>query len=224
MSKKWTKRQALAGGTVEPASVNDELRAQQSSITTLDREQFDADFVTESYVKQFAIHRVYHSARHPSTNGEQQLRSVTANTPTNGWLSVTPPKDVGGWFDVDYGSGGVTLTGFKGGNLYAEWSGNAYVYGLFADTTNLAFPKLPKFLGLRILCNSVLVVEHRGPAYHESFRIFGNGTFPPGDLTLNFQLRVTSVGPDEPLNDTTPKDLPQAHCYSNRYFATGRFR
>ena len=35
--KHWTQRQALTGVSVSPDSINDELRAQQSSITTLDR-------------------------------------------------------------------------------------------------------------------------------------------------------------------------------------------
>ena len=45
MTKKWTEREALTGGTVEPDSLTDEFRAQQSSITTLDREQLPDAFV-----------------------------------------------------------------------------------------------------------------------------------------------------------------------------------
>jgi len=226
MSKKWTKRQARTGGTVEPASVNDELRSQQSSITTLDREQFDRNWTEETYLTQYAIHRVYHSPRYPASNGEQQLQSAEADTPPNAFMSVTPPLDVGGWFDIDYGgSTEIPLTGFKGGNLFVEWSGNAYVFGAFSDTTNMEFPKLPRHLGLRILVNSTVVCEHRGPAYHESFRIFGTGNFPPGDLSMRLQLKVTSVGPDDPLTaNGVPDDIPQAHAYSNKYLAIGRFR
>jgi hypothetical protein len=221
--KKWTKRQARSGGTASPAAINDEFRAQQSSITTLDREQFEADWVDENRLTQYAIHRVYHSPRYPTGDGEQQLQS--GNVPDNAFESVTPPLDVGGWFDVDYGGGEISLAGFKGGNLFVEWSGNAYVFGAFADTVNLEFPKLPRYLGLRILVNSTVLVENRGPAYHEAFRIFGTGNFPPGDLTLRLQLKITSVGPDDPLTaNGVPEDIPQAHTYSNKYLAIGRFR
>jgi hypothetical protein len=222
--KKWTKRQARSGGTVEPASVNDEFRAQQSSITTLDREQFDRNWTDDTYLTQYAIHRVYHSPRYPTGDGEQQLQS--SNVPVNAFLSVTPPLDVGGWYDVDYGGSEITLDGFKGGNLFVEWSGNAVVFGTFASTTSLEFPLLPRYLGLRILVNSTVLVENRGPFCHEAFRIFGTGQFPPGDLTLRLQLKVTSVGPDDPLvtSNVPAEDVPQAHCYANKYLAIGRFR
>jgi len=224
MAKKWTKREARTGGTVSPSAINDELTAQRSSVTTLDREQFAPNFVNEARTTLNAIHRVYHSSRY-NTDGEQSLRSSTATTPSNAFQAVTPPLDVGGWFDVDYGAGNISLPGFKGGNLFIEWSGNAYVFGAFASTVNMPMPRLPRYLGLRILVNSVLLVQHRGPAYHESFRIFGAAQFPPGDLTLRLQLKVTSVGPDDPLKaDGVPEDVPQAHAYSNKYLAIGRFR
>ena len=43
--KHWTQRQALTGVSVSPDSINDELRAQQSSITTLDRTQIPVNLV-----------------------------------------------------------------------------------------------------------------------------------------------------------------------------------
>ena len=52
MTKKWTEREALSGGTVEPDSLTDEFRAQQSSITTLDREQLPDAFVDTTRLKR----------------------------------------------------------------------------------------------------------------------------------------------------------------------------
>jgi hypothetical protein len=82
----------------------------------------------------------------------------------------------------------------------------------------------PKYLNLRILVNNTLLAERRGPALHEHFRIFGSMNFPPGDLSVRLQAKMTSVGPDDPLENTTPKDIPQVHLYSNKYLAIGRFR
>ena len=222
--KKWTQRELRAGGVAEPSAINDELRAQQSSITTLDREQLETDWVDEGYLADYALHRVYADPRYPSGSyGEQTIQSDPTVTPSNGFLSITPKLDPGSWFDVDETSGAITLTGFKGGNLYVEWSGNALVFPVFADTTNLEFPKLPKYLSLRILVNGTQLAERRGAAYHEHFRIFGAANYPAGDLELRLQGKITGVGPDEPLV-TNGDDIPQAHIYSNRYFAIGRFR
>ena len=57
--KKWTKRDATLEAAVSPAAVNDELRASQSSITTLDRDQLPAEFVDQARLETYALHRVY---------------------------------------------------------------------------------------------------------------------------------------------------------------------
>lgn len=225
--KKWTQRELRAGGVVDPSAVNDELRAQQSSMTTLDREQLSADWINETHLADYAIIRGYFDARYPSTNyGEQTIQSDAAVTPSNGFLSIIPRLDPGSWFDINETSGAITLSGFKGGNLFAEWSGNALVFPPFAATQKIEFPQNPKYLGLRILVNNSLLVERRGPAYHEHFRIFGAGNFPAGDLELRLQAKVTSVGPDDPLVILPggTQQVPQAHLYSNKYCVLGRFR
>ena len=56
--KKWTQRDATTGGSVSPGAVNDELRAQQSSITTLDRDQLPPAYVTTNRLKDYALLRV----------------------------------------------------------------------------------------------------------------------------------------------------------------------
>jgi hypothetical protein len=50
--------------------------------------------------------------------------------------------------------------------------------------------------------------------------------FPPGDLSVRLQAKMTSVGPDDPLetNGGVSFDIPQVHLYSNKYLAIGRFR
>jgi hypothetical protein len=112
----------------------------------------------------------------------------------------------------------------QGGNLFVEWSGNAFVLPNFSDTQNLEFPKNPKYVNYRILVNNTLLTERRGTGYHEHFRVFGAGNFPAGPLELQLQFKVTSVGPDDVIVNTGGEELPQAHVYSNKYFVNGRFR
>ncbi len=57
--KHWTQREATTGGTISPGAVNDELRAQQSSITTLDRDQLPGNYVSSDRLKDYALTRVY---------------------------------------------------------------------------------------------------------------------------------------------------------------------
>jgi hypothetical protein len=221
--KKWTQREVRQGGVVEPSAINDELRAQQSSMTTLDREQYDNNWVEPPYLADYALHRTYVDPRYP-TYGEQQTQSTSANTPVNAFMCVTAQIDPGSWVNLFPSSGIITLSGFKGGNLFVEWSGNAFVLPNFSDTQNLEFPKNPKYVNYRILVNNTLLTERRGTGYHEHFRIFGAGNFPAGPVELQLQFKVTSVGPDDCIVNTGGEELPQVHVYSNKYFVNGRFR
>jgi len=221
--KKWTQRELRSGGVVEPSAVNDELRAQQSSMTTLDREQWDEDWVDETHLADHALHRVWANCRY-STYGEQQTQSAAADTPGNAFLSITPKLDPGAWFNMNPADGVISLTGFKGGSLLIEWSGNSYVFPPFSDTTNLEYPQNPKYLNLRILVNNTLLVERRGTAYHEHFRVFGVGNFPPGTVEVQLQGKITGVGPDDPIETAAGEEIPQVHIYSNKYCVIGRFR
>ena len=74
--KHWAQRQATSGGTLEPSAVNDELRAQQSSITTLDRDQLPDNCADEARVKDYALLRSYVDAQYP-TGGEQDTAVYT---------------------------------------------------------------------------------------------------------------------------------------------------
>jgi len=223
MAKKWTQRELRQGGVVEPSAINDELRAQQSSMTTLDREQYESNRVEPTYLADYALHRVYANARYP-TYGEQQLQAASGDVPSNSFLAVTPLLDPGSWFDLNPTSGALSFPDFKGGNLYIEWSGNAYVFPIFSDTQNLEFPKNPKYVMYRILVNNTLLTERRGTGFHEHFRVFGSGSFPAGPLEVRLQVKMTSVGPDDVLENTSNEELPQVHVYSNKYFAIGRWR
>ena len=174
--KKWTKRDATSKTTTSPAAVNNELRASQSSITTLDRDQLPATY-------------------------------------SGGWLPGVSGTT-------------ITLTGFKGGHLFLEWSGNAYVFGAMADGASQTHPGTPRHMRLRILVSGVVIAERRGPAYHESFRIFGTGVFPSGDLSVQLQWRLVEPGSDDPIetNNVGNNNVVQGHLYSQKYFAIGRFR
>jgi hypothetical protein len=223
--KKWTQRELRQGGVVEPSAINDELRAQQSSMTTLDREQYDKDWVEPTYVADYALHRVWVDPRYPSGDyGEQDTQASDGEVPVNSFLGITAELDPGGWFDLASAAGTITLPGFKGGNLLVEWSGNCYVLPNFSDTQNQEFPQNPKYVNFRILVNNTLLTERRGTGYHEHFRVFGSRNFPPGDLEVRLQAKVTSVGPDDVIETTTPRDIPMVHIYSNKYFIIGRFR
>jgi hypothetical protein len=221
MSKKWTQRQARTGGTVQPDAINEELRAQQSSITTLDREQLPDDFADASRLTPYALQRVYNAPRFPATSGQQDATSSTT-VASNMWLdSVTTKNDTGHWRNA---SAPITLTAFAGGHLFFEWSGNALVFPVYGLTSSMEYPFNPKYLGFRILVNNSVLTEARGAAYHESFRIFGGRLFPAGDLVVTLQFKSTQVGPDDPLVTDGGADIMQAHIYGMKYLAVGRFR
>ena len=172
--KKWTKRDATLEAAVSPAAVNDELRASQSSITTLDRDQLPAEFVDQARLETYALHRVYVADKWGT--GEQ-TSAADAEVLPRAWRAATYQTYTGGWLPGVAGTT-VDLTGFKGGHLFIEWSGNAYVFGPMADGANQTHPGTPRHMRLRILVSGVVLAEQRGPAYHESFRIFGTGVFP----------------------------------------------
>jgi hypothetical protein len=65
MAKKWTQRELRQGGVVEPSAINDELRAQQSSMTTLDREQYDSNWVEPPYLADYRPTANSNYRRHP---------------------------------------------------------------------------------------------------------------------------------------------------------------
>ena len=220
--KKWTKRDATLEAAVSPAAVNDELRASQSSITTLDRDQLPAEFVDQARLETYALHRVYVADKWGT--GEQ-TSAADADVLPRAWKAATYQTYTGGWLPGVAGTT-VDLTGFKGGHLFIEWSGNAYVFGPMADGANQTHPGTPRHMRLRILVSGVVLAEQRGPAYHESFRIFGTGVFPSGDLSVQLQWRLTEPGSDDPIetNNVGNNNVVQGHIYSQRYFAIGRFR
>lgn len=218
MSKKWTQRQARTGGTVQPDAINEELRAQQSSITTLDREQLPDDFADASRLTPYALQRVYNA---PSL-GALSVGNGT-NVAANMWLdSVTTANATGAWRDA---AAPITLSSFAGGHLFIEWSGNGLVYQEFALTTGTQqYPFNPKYLNLRIMVNNSIITEARGPSTHESFRVFGGQIFPAGDLSLRLQFKTVQVSADDPVTTQAGFDVMQAHIYGMKYLAVGRFR
>ena len=69
--KQWTQREATQGATASPDAVNDELRAQQSSITTLDRDQLPDDYVNSTRLVLGALHHSYTASSYPAADGQQ---------------------------------------------------------------------------------------------------------------------------------------------------------
>jgi hypothetical protein len=221
--KHWAQRQATSGGTLEPSAVNDELRAQQSSITTLDRDQLPDNYADEARVKDYALLRSYVDAQYPAGSGEQDTVVFTYTGAGNMWDSVAFRVYPGGWQNVSAGNG-IQLTGFKGGHLHVEWTGNGFIFGSMAKGLNQPYPKTPRYLNLRITANGVTIAEKRGPGCHEAFRVIGSSLVPQGDITLRFQWRITGPSQDDPEATTGAEPVAQAHLYGMRYLAIGRWR
>jgi hypothetical protein len=217
--KKWTHREARSGNTVDPEGFNAEFRAQQSSATTIDRDQAPGGFVDDTRLASGALHLVWADSDYP-TGGEQTADADTS-VAGNMWISSTFQVHAGGWTNI---GAAITLTGFKGGSLFFEWSCNAYVSNIFARGANDGFPGSPAYLRMRVLVNGVPLCERRGTAYHEHSRLFGTNIFPPGDLSVEMQFRLTEGSEDCALTTNAGDNLMQAHVYSSRYLAVGRFR
>ena len=220
--KRWTQRDATTGGTLSPDAINDELRAQQSSITTLDRDQLPEAYVTESRLKDYGILRGYVATEHPA-GGQQNTVVYAPGGSSNTWDAVAFRVYPGGWQNASSGAA-VTLAGFKGGHLHIEWAGNGYIFGSMADGLNVPRPKTPRYLNLRITVNGVTIAEKRGPGCHEAFRVIGSSLVPQGDLEVRFQWRIVGPSQDDATTTTSGMPVAQAHLYSMRYLAIGRWR
>lgn len=219
--KHWTQRQALTGVSVSPDSINDELRAQQSSITTLDRTQIPVNLVDHTNSEDNTFAQIWQNDQ-MAINGEQTAVR-DAKTTGNGWQCITYSAGISGWINA---TTTVTLNGFKGGTLYGEWSGNALVFPAFCATGGNVYPGSPKYCGFRILVNGVPLVERRGVSLHEHWRVFGTGRFPQGSLQVDMQLHITDADPNDILyvSGLGNTNVPQVHLYSMRYLFHGRYR
>lgn len=217
--KHWTQREVRTGGTVSPESVQAEMTSSQGSIATLDRSQLPAACIDETRLKLYATHRMYSDAT-LNTTGEQTAVD-DATTPLNNWKAFTYQEYSSGWTTV----ANATLTGFKGGSLFLEWSGNAYVYPVGTQVLLANVECVPRYVRLRVLVAGRVLVECLGPSQHEAFRVFGTGIFEQGDLPVLFQVRLTDTTYDDIVEEHTTGDpLMQAHVYSMRYLALGRWR
>jgi hypothetical protein len=221
--KRWTQQQARAGGAVEPGLVNAELTAQQSSATTLDRAQLPAGLVAAARLKDGALHQIWQDRSYPS-GGEQALERDT-DVPTAGWISSTIQVQSGGWTSIT--SSPLLLTGFKGGNLFVEWSCNVWAYNAFVHGINDASPYSPNYVNLRCVVNGTVIAERRGGACHQTSRLIGNVQLPAGDVSVSFQYRLTSPSQDWASNldsSVGSYHTPYGHLWNSRYFILGRHR
>ena len=221
--KQWTQREATQGATASPDSINDELRAQQSSITTLDRDQLPDDYVNNTRLVLGALHHSYTASSYPTADGQQNTVILSDSLSANAWYCASHTSYPGGWVNVDTGTG-IQLTDWKGGHLHFEWAGNAFINGCFANGANVAYPKTPRYLNLRITANGVTIAEKRGPGYHEAFRVIASTLVAQGPLTIRLQWRITEPSEDEPVFTSGGDVVPQAHLWGMRYLAIGRWR
>ena len=217
--KQWTKREVRTGGTVSPDSVQAEMTSSQGSIATLDRSQLPAASIGATRLADYATHRIYEAIPW-TTTGEQTAVSDTS-APLNNFAGFTQQTYNGGWQEVAT----TTLSDFKGGHLFAEWSGNAYAYPVSSEPFVASIPATPRYVRLRLVVAGRVLVETLGPTNHEFFRVFGTGIFEQGDLTVSAQVRLTDFSYDDAIEEfSTNSPLCQAHVYSMRFFAVGRWR
>tara|TARA_R110002020_G_scaffold829_8_gene4079 strand:+ start:1647 stop:2336 length:690 start_codon:yes stop_codon:yes gene_type:complete len=228
--KYWTKHQARAAQTTEADQLNAELRASQSAITTLDRTQTPQLSYTTSNIKPYAMHQMWASGDNTgplwgssTTKGEQtNVRASATNTRGDQFRAITYQEYSGGWETAFT----QTLTGFRGGHLHIEWSGQAAIFPAFQQTQNNNHPPNSKRMRLRIQVAGVTTVERLGTARSmSSFRIFGGGLYPQGDLQLEYQWRFTPAGQDDAIAEGSPvKHIMQAHVFGCKVLAIARYR
>ena len=221
--KKWTQHEATTGLAVSPALVNNELTAQQSSATTLDRTQLPSNWADNTRLKDGALHQVWADAAYPVT-GEQNAE-VDLIVPPMGWMSSTLQVRSGGWRSVS--SQPLLLQGFKGGNLFLEWSCNVWVNNIFVHGVNDGRPFSPNYMRLRAVVNGTVIAERRGGGYHQTSRLIGNAQLPAGDLSIELQFQLTPPSEDCATNldpSVGSYHMPYGHLWNSRYLIIGRFR
>tara|TARA_R110000822_G_scaffold58002_1_gene145391 strand:- start:3369 stop:4013 length:645 start_codon:yes stop_codon:yes gene_type:complete len=213
--KKWTQREVRVGSALSPEIINDEITAMGESVGSLSRDQLPTACIDETVFKPYALHRVWFDQL--IGDGEQSIATDTG-VADQCFECYSAQTAVGGWCNAST----TTLTGFKGGNLFIEWSGQGYIYGSFSDTAGQK--NTPRYLNLRILFDGVVVAERKGITSHESFRIFGTKQLPAGANAAQFQFQLPEFGVDDALVNTTASHIPQAHVYGQKFFAIGRWR
>jgi len=218
--KKWSHYDQTTGLSVSPKLINGELRAQQSSATTLDRAQIPDAWVDQDDLKDKAIHEIWADSAFPS--GGEQTTEVDTGVAANAWNSSTIQVQAGGWRSIT--ASALTLSGFKGGNLFCEWSCNAYVNNIFARGVNDGKPGSPNYMRLRIVINGITVCERRGTSTHQTTRLTTALNFPPGDLSVELQYKLTAPSEDAAAEDNANAHVPYGHIWNSRYLFIGRYR
>lgn len=236
--KQWTKHDARSNQTVEADQFNEQHTSFRSQMTGLDRAQYPENCAVPGNIVDNAMHKVWvfdpWDTGVANALGEQTaLRSAAADTRGDQWMAGTYVNHTSGWVTVFE----TTLSPFKGGNLMVEWAGNSAIQQFFHWTTNTrwapsASPAVQshpndKYMALRILVNGVVLTERLGPAKPiDHFIISGAQQLPSGPVTLTCQMNPTGAGPDDAVVDDSGSEnhLMQAHLFSNRVVAIGRWR
>jgi hypothetical protein len=216
--KNWTEHVARAGNAISPAVVNAEISAGVASIQTLDRTQLPDNSIGVSRLTDYAMHRVWCTTILGSTG--EQTAAVDTSIKNNMWRALSYQSYGGGWLTAHT----LTLTGCKNGDVFIEWSGNGYVFPGFTNTSSNFQPGNPKYLGVRMIVAGVVVAERKGCAYHEHWRIFGNIQLPQGDHSVSLQFQAVPPGKDDAIETAANDHITQAHLYSSKVFAIGRWR
>jgi hypothetical protein len=223
--KRWTERQATLNTTVSPDTLNKELESSQSSMTTLSREQVPANWLDPTRLVDYAIHRVWQDAQWPGASDGQQQADADANVQSRSFLASTIQVHAGGWTNVS--NSPITLTGFKGGNLYFEYGANVYANNIFARGIDDGYPGSPGYMRMRVTVNGITLVDRRGKTFHGRQRIFGSSIFPAGDLSVQVQFRLTDPSGDANANTNAAppaNNIVFGHVWGGRYLAVGRWR
>lgn len=220
--KRWTVQQAMPGAATTPDLINSEMRSAQSSAQTLDRTQLPSNWVDHTRLKDGALHQVWASAAYPA--GGEQVRERDTGTPDNTFISSTiqVAVSIGSW--VSIANAPLVLSGFKGGNLFFEWSCNVFANNIFARGVNDDYPGSPNYVRLRIVVNGVVIAERRGASAHQTTRLVGTADLPAGDLSVELQYQLTGPSEDAAAKTDAGNNVPYGHLYNSRYLAIGRYR
>lgn len=234
--KQWTKHDARSTQLIEADQFNEQHQSFRSQMTGLDRAQYPEGCVSQAQLVTNAMHKCWvfdpWDAGTASQLGEQVvLRAAPADTSANQFVAATYGNHTSGWVTVFE----TTLSPFKGGNLLVEWYGCSAIqqfwgWSYYQNWNTVGSPAVrsksnDKYMGLRILVNGVVLTERIGPAKPmDHFTLTGAQQLPSGPVTLTCQMNPTGAGPDDPVTSDAGYELMQAHLFSNRVFAIGRWR
>lgn len=220
--KTWTQAEPRDLHLLDGDGYNSEFQALASSAISLDRTQLPITCIDDDNLTSGAVHTIWCNTLTGSGNTDGQQLLADPTTIPSAFQAVTYQNYSGGWQPLCT----LTLSGFKGGSLFVEWSGCGYVNGWCHQTLNVDYPGNPKHITTRIVVAGVTVAEKYGMEQGcRSTRLFGTMQFPPGDHVVTVQWSATGPGSDDPvLDEVTSDHIVVYHVWGSKIMAVGRWR